>query len=322
MFTKVNTILFLLFIFFSQPLMAKDIYRYVDPEGNVIIKDKVSNEMIKLGYQVLNKSGRVIKTVPPGKTLAEEQQARLEILENKKKEFEKKQQLRRDADLLRQFSSISDIIRNRDAELLGLEQRIKVQGIKSNLLQIQLEDQQKRAATHERLGQNLPSLLRKDIDLTKAQIQHNENSCELLEGEKEIVAERYETDILRYKKLESLRMNLKSKQKQNNASKPVTYDCPSKQTCDLAWQLAQVYAKDNASGEIEIITNTLILTSKPEKDTDVALSFSKIPLDSQSYQIILEVSCNNSKQGAELCKTESVQQIRSSYLRLVKQRVN
>jgi hypothetical protein len=301
-------------------LVANNLYRYIDEQGNVVIEDVISSEMIRLGYEVIGDSGLVVEVVPPGKTLAEEAEAREQKLEEKKKEFERKEQLRKDAALLRQFSSVSDIIRNRDAELLGLEQRIKVQEIKSNLLQIQLEDQQKRAATHERLGQALPSLLKKDIDLTRAQIDHNKKSCELLEGEKSIVAERYQRNIIRYKELESMRLSLK-KQEENNASEPVSYDCPDKQSCDLAWQLAQVYAKDHASGKIEIINNTLVLTSKPEKDTDIALSFSKIPMGNQNYQIMLEVTCNSTKAGAELCESEPVREIRYNYLRLVKKRV-
>ncbi|MCW9018378.1 MAG: hypothetical protein OQJ89_15505, partial [Kangiellaceae bacterium] len=243
--------------------MAKEFYRFKNAEGAMIIKDQVTNEMIKVGYEILNESGRVIKRVPPGKTLAEEEQERLEEIEEKKKQIALQQKIRSDAELLRQFSSIGDIIRNRDAQLLALEQRIKIQVSKSNLLKLQLEEQQRQAATHERLGQKLPKLLEKDIKNTHEQLANNAHNSGLLEQEKVTVAERYERDIIRYKELESLRKTLKKDEEESQGSMPVVYECPDKITCQKAWQIAQIYAKDNASGRIEIITNTLILTSKP-----------------------------------------------------------
>ncbi|MCW8879712.1 MAG: hypothetical protein OQK51_21850, partial [Kangiellaceae bacterium] len=222
--------------------------------------------------------------------------------------------IRSDAELLRQFSSIGDIIRNRDAQLLALEQRIKIQVSKSNLLKLQLEEQQRQAATHERLGQKLPKLLEKDIKNTHEQLANNAHNSGLLEQEKVTVAERYERDIIRYKELESLRKTLKKDEEESQGSMPVVYECPDKITCQKAWQIAQIYAKDNASGRIEIITNTLILTSKPEEDGEIALSFSRIPAPQNQSQILLEISCNDSEQGVALCKSEFVKKLKKSYL--------
>ena len=307
---------------FSVSGMAKQFYRYKNSEGALIIKDQLTNEMIAVGYDILNDTGRVIKRVGPGKTLAEEEQERLSKIEEKKAEIQLQQKIRSDAELLRQFSSIGDIIRNRDAQLLALEQRIKIQESKSDLLKLQLEDQQKQAATHERLGQKLPKLLVDDIQATRNQLVRNKQNSDLLEDEKTKVARRYEKDIVRYKELESLRMTLKKETLQNDGTQPVIYDCPDLRVCQRAWQLAQIYAKDNASGQIEIITNTLILTSKPEKDTEIALSFSRIPAPNNGNQIVLEVSCNNSEQGVEMCKGPLVKKVRKNYLSFLNERLN
>lgn len=302
-------------------LMARQFYRYKDPQGNLIIKDQITNEMIAVGYDVISETGTVVKKVGPGKTLAEEEQERLRKIEEKKAQHELQRKIRDDAELLRQFSSISDIIRNRDAQLLALEQRIKIQKSKSDLLKLQLEEQQKQAATHERLGQALPKLLQKDIRTSHAQIETNQRNAAILEEEKSKVASRFEKDIIRFKELESLRKNLKKRKEQNDGSHPIIYDCPNPNLCQRAWQLAQVYAKDNASGQIEIITNTLILTSKPEKETDIALSFSRIPAPNNRNQIVLEVTCNNSEKGALLCQSDRVKKIRNNYRELLNKRV-
>jgi len=260
----------------AGPLAAKQFYRFKNSEGSLIIKDQVTNEMIVVGYDVLNEHGQMIKRVGPGKTLQELEQDRLKAIEKEEQEIAFKQKIRSDAELLRQFSSVGDIIRNRDAQLLGLEQRIKIQGSKSDLLRLQLEDQQRSAAIHERLGQRIPKVLQNDIKATQEQINNNTRSSSILEEEKVKVAKRFERDIVRYKELESLRLTAKKEQELNDGSRAVTYDCPNLEDCQRAWQLAQVYAKDNATGQIEIITNTLILTSKPQKDSDMALSFSRI----------------------------------------------
>jgi hypothetical protein len=303
-----------LLVIVAAPLAAKEFYRYKNSEGKMIVKDQINNEMIKTGYEVLNDSGTLVQKVAPGKTLAEEEQERLDKIEEKKSHYQLQQRIRNDAELLRQFSSIGDIIRNRDAQLLGLEQRIRIQKSKSDLLKLQLEDQQKSAATSERLGQKIPKKLLQEIQASHDQIAGNARNTSFLEEQKVTIAKRFEGDIIRYKKLESLRMNLKQTKELNDGSKAIIYDCPSPKTCQLAWQLAQIYAKDNASGRIEIITNTLILTSKPEKDSDIALSFSKIPATDNNSQIVLEVSCNNTELGAQLCKSEIAKKMRTNYL--------
>jgi len=317
-----KTILLTLLIGLSLPTVAKQLYRYKNSEGNIIVQDQVTNAMIAAGYEILSDKGSLVKKVPPAKTLAEEEEERLKLIDKKKEQYKLQLKIRSDAELLRQFSSIGHIIRNRDAQLLGLEQRIKIQGSKSNLLKLQLEDLQKDAATHERLGRKIPKLLQGDIEATHQQITKNQQSVVQLEDEKVTVAKRFEGDIVRYKKLESLRKNLKKTTEKNDGSSPVIYDCPNVKTCQKAWQLAQLYAKDNASGQIEIITNALILTSKPEKDDELAISFSKIPAPDDNSQIVLEVSCNDTEGGVALCKSDVVKNKRIGYLELIEKQLN
>lgn len=316
---------FILLLLFSNigSLMAKEFYRYRNADGHLLIIDQLNNEMLAVGYDVLSERGMLIKKVPPARTLAEEEEKRLAIIAQKQAEKDRQKQLRHDVDLLRQYSSISDIIRNRDAQLLGLTQRIRIQESKKGLLTIQLEEQQKQAANHERLGKKTPGLLKNDILITHKQIATNARGSITLEEEKIVVAAKFEKDILRYKELESLRMTKKQSSSDNkNEFKPVIYECPNNNSCIKAWQLAQVFAKDNSTGQIEIITDTLIITSKPEKDSDIALSFTRLPATDNKTQIIFEVSCKNSKQGSELCKSQEIKLMRSNYLKLINQRVN
>lgn len=302
-------------------LHAKNFYRYKNSEGSVVIKDKVTKEMEKVGYDVISEQGKVIKRVAPSKTLAELEEDRLKIIAEKNRLIEEEQQRHRDADLLRQFTSIGDIIRNRDSQLLALEKRIRIQHSKKDLLELQLEDQQQQAATYERLGQKVAKTVLNDIQASQDQIANTQMNTELLEKEKIRVEKSFERDIIRFKELESVRMALRKDARKNEDLESVIFTCPDKQVCDRAWQLAQIYARDNATGKIEIITKTLILTSRPEADTDIAISFSKIPASENKMQIVLEVSCSTEEAGVAFCKSERLKDIRKNYLEYLKRRL-
>ena len=306
----------------SQIVMAKNYYRYKNEDGQIEIKDKISRQMELLGYDVISEAGKLIKHVAPTKTLAELNQDRLKKIEERNREIEATNQRHRDADLLRQFNSIGDIIRNRDSQLLALEQRIRIQHAKEGLLNLQLEDQQQQAATYERLGKKVAKSILDDIEATLDQIYSNRVNTNVLEKEKIRVEKSFERDIIRYKDLESLRLTLRKNAKKSDGTEPVIYNCPNSQTCNRAWQLAQIYARDNGTGKIEIITNTLILTSRPDEDHDIAISFSRIPAPDNKMQIVLELSCANTEQGASFCLTQNIKGIRKGYLDYIRERLN
>jgi hypothetical protein len=318
---KKSSILLILLTLMIGEISAKNYYRYKNSEGAVEIKDKITKEMEEAGYDVISELGKLIKHVEPTKTLAEVEADRLRRIEERNKEIEFQQQLRHDADLLRQFSSIGDIIRNRDSQLLALEQRIRIQHSKEDLLKLQLEDQQTQAATYERLGQTVAKSLLADIQASLDQIKNTQVNTEFLEKEKVRVEKSFERDIIRYKELEGVRMALKKNAREKQGTEPVIYECPDNAACNRAWQLAQIYARDHSTGKIEIITNSLILTSRPETTTDIALSFSRIPAPENKMQIVLEVSCSQEEAGVAFCRTEKLKLIRSNYLDYVRTRL-
>ncbi len=317
----IHLIITLILISTSQLVAAQNFYKFKNAEGAIEIKDSITKEMELRGYDVYNESGKLVKHVDPSKTLAELDQDRLKIIEQRNEEIKRLQQIRRDADLLRQFTSIGHIIRNRDSQLLALEQRIRIQNSKEDLLNLQLEDQQHQAATYERLGQKVAKPLLKGIEATLNQISNNQNNRKLLEKEKIRVEKSFEQDIVRFKELESVRMALRKNQREKQESEPIIFSCPDTKACNRAWQLAQIYARDHATGKIEIITNTLILTSRPKEDEDIALSFSRIPAPEQKMLIVLEVSCSTKEAGVEFCKSDKIKQIRNQYLTYIKERI-
>lgn len=287
------------------------LYKYVDDEGTLVIKDYLPPEVVPRGYSIVNAYGQTLEVVPPVKTkeqLAEEKRLRKQ---REAEERARKESARRDADLIRQFSRVEDIMRARDTQLSAIDVQISIRNGQTNLLTTQLEDMQRHAADYERRGQAVPAQLQKDIRESQRQIEENRKFSDTQEQEKARIAERFRSDIIRFKELQAARVIRQRDQDDSVAfnNNTTVHNCQNGEMCRKAWQLAQIYARDNATRSLEIVTDSLILTGKALGDRDISLSFSMVPEKDSAAQIVLEVSCNTSDAGNQLCQTERVKNI-------------
>lgn len=296
------------------------LYRYVDENGNTVVKDYLPPEIVPKGYTILNQYGQTLEVVPPVKTKAELAEEKRLKAQQAAEERAKRDAARRDAQLIRQFSTVEDIMRARDTQLSALDVQISIRNGQTTLLTSQLEEMQRHAADYERRGQPVPSQLLKDIQESQRQIDDNKGFVDIQNTEKKRIADRFKDDIVRFKELQAQRL-LRRREESGvvgiEGTTAVTF-CTSHEHCRKAWQLAQIYARDNGTRSLEIVTDTLILTGKPQQQTDIALAFSMVPERDQGSQLVLEVSCHNSDEGNALCDSERVRQILGgfeSYLR-------
>lgn len=121
-------------------------YRYVNEKGvTVIDRMGVPPQYIGKGYEVLNDQGRVIRVVPPAPTAAEIEQRKADAARASS-----------DAQLLRLYTSVTDVDRARDRKLSELDGLTSV--AKGNLqsLKTQQANLQARAADQERAGRQVP----------------------------------------------------------------------------------------------------------------------------------------------------------------------
>ncbi len=297
-------------LFFSGLTHAKKFYRFKNSEGQVILVDQLTPEAISSGYDVINEEGKLVQSVPPAKTLGELEQEKLREIELKRQKREQQRQLRRDAELLRLFSSVDDIMRARDAALLGIEQRAELNENDKRLLKASLEDMQRRAADLERTGRPIPKALQDNIIEQQKQIADRERNKAIIEEERQRVMEAFENDMVRFKELQAKRMahRFQNQKSDNTPDNVLMMACSSREECHNIWQLAQVYAQNNASGRLEVVTDTIILTSAPKSDSEIGISFSKLPSRNDT-QIILEVSCNDSEAGEQLCSSSEARKV-------------
>ncbi len=301
---------------------GRTLYRYVDANGTTVVKDYLPPEVVSKGYTILNESMQVLEVVPPVKTREQLLAEKRERQQREKEERERREAAKRDAELLRQFTHVEDIMRARDTQLGAIDVQISIRTGQSALLTSQLEEIQKHAADYERRGQPVPAELVRNIQESQRQLAENRNFVDTQNKEKERVADKFKGDIIRFKELQAQRV-LKNRDDEGRvtAANTTSYSCPDQEQCKKVWQLAQLYARENATRSLEIVTDTLILSGKPLNERDLAIAFSKVPDRDAGAQIILEISCANNEAGQALCEGERGKKIVDGFSNYVDSRL-
>lgn len=280
-------------------------YRYVDGNGVTVIKDYLPPEVVPKGYTILTENMQVVEVVPPVKTREQIKEEKALRLKMEAEERARREAAKRDAELLRQFTQVDDIMRARDTQLSAIDVQISIRSGQSALMVSQLEEIQKHAADYERRGQPVPAELLRNIQEMQHQLAENRAFVDSQNKEKERVAEKFKNDIIRFKELQAQRV-LKNRDDDGRvtAANTTSYSCADNDLCRKIWQLAQLYARENTTRSLEIVTDSLILSGKPMSDRDLSIAFSKVPDRDKGAQIILEISCNNGEAGQALCNGE------------------
>ncbi|GAA5525893.1 hypothetical protein Maes01_02466 [Microbulbifer aestuariivivens] len=163
------------------------LFRYTNEHGVPVLDNVVPPRFVPGGYEVLNRSGRVLEVVPP--QLTEEEVAR--------KRRQAAQRLE-DAELLRRYSSLADIENALERKLATAEQDMAL--LRSNLSSIvrQIEQAEADAASIERNGDQVPpdlvariTNLREEVKVLKQRIAHRQEEAARIKQEFAHAAERF-----------------------------------------------------------------------------------------------------------------------------------
>jgi hypothetical protein len=190
-------------ILLTLPLSAnsRDLYRYTNDEGNMVVDDRVPTEYVSRGYEVLNQKGVVIKVVPRELTEEELEQQGIQIKIAAAAVAEQERLRKWDESLLLRYSTIGDIEAARERALRDL--RIRVSILKSNTrsLKQQVENYQTVAADIERSGGTVDLTRLKTIEELQSDIAITERSVIDRQAEVKRVQEDFELDIGRFEQL-------------------------------------------------------------------------------------------------------------------------
>ncbi len=108
----------------ASGVQAANIYKYLDERGRTVFNSSIPPEFVKNGYTIMNERGQVIEVVPraptPEEIAAREAAEQARLLEE---EALRKQQ-EADSLLLRTYSSVDDIIAQRDVRVMRLDNQL------------------------------------------------------------------------------------------------------------------------------------------------------------------------------------------------------
>jgi len=181
--------------------LARELYRYTNDQGNMVVDYQVPPEYVPKGYEILNEKGMVIEVVP--RELSEEEKANRDIQVRLEEAAQAEQERLREWDetLLLRYSTIEDIEAARERALSNL--RIRVSILKSNKrsLKQQVENYQAQAADQERRGQPVDVKHVTAIEDLQSEIAITESAIVDRQAEIEQVSSEYEADIDRFSML-------------------------------------------------------------------------------------------------------------------------
>lgn len=180
---------------------SRELYRYYNDEGTMVVDFKVPAEYISRGYEVVNSKGVVIKVVPRELTEAEQLEQDAQEKLEARAQAEQERLRKWDESLLLRYSTVEDIEAARERALRDL--RIRVSILKSNKrsLKQQVESYQEQAANMERQGQKVDVARLTAIENLQHEIEATDRA--IIDRQKEIadVSSAYQKDIERFERL-------------------------------------------------------------------------------------------------------------------------
>jgi chromosome segregation ATPase len=203
-FSRTQTVLALLLvgsILATPAALARQMYRYINAEGNKVVGYQVPPEFVANGYEILSETGALVAVVPrqlnEGEREDMDEQARRE-----RDAAEEKERLRKwDESLLLRYSTLDDIEAARERALRDLRIRVSILKGKLRSLKQQVENYQAMAADQERLGNTVDVEHLKAIDDLQSEIASTERAVRDRQEEIASVDADYDRDVDRFSQL-------------------------------------------------------------------------------------------------------------------------
>ncbi len=214
---KTCRLLLLSAIFLSGNALAEKLYKWVDAEGQVHYSNRLPPEAAKQKREEINKQGRTVKVYRAPLTAEEKaEEARLELLEQKKRKLAEKRAIH-DRSLLATYSNTDDMHVAMQGKLEAVESLIKLTNSRLNSLQNRLLELTEEAASFERSGKQLPDKLQRQISNLRDQIAQNKAFVEDKKLEMDDIRLQSQADIRRFTELTTDKSDTATTEKQLSA---------------------------------------------------------------------------------------------------------
>lgn len=206
---------------FAGAVEARQLYRYRNAEGVVVLGYQVPVDAVAGGYEVLNKDGMVIEVVP--RELTAEERKEKDAEERREEEARAEQERLREWDesLLLRYSTVADIEDAKHRALGELQIRMSILRGNRRGLKQKVENYQAQAADLERAGRSVDVERLRTIESLQDEIEATERDIVDRQREIEELEQAYAADIERFNMLREvveLRKSLSTKSAKNRES--------------------------------------------------------------------------------------------------------
>lgn len=148
----------------AAPAWSAQFYRWVDADGNTFIQSFIPPEYVAGGYEIIDDSGNVIRTVAP--QLSEAERRKLEA-----DAISEEMQRARDEELLKLYRSPADVDRAMRTWTSRMDMEIRVKRNRIRIKENEFDTLQARAANQEKAGQEVDAELLAQMKGIRLQIQ-------------------------------------------------------------------------------------------------------------------------------------------------------
>ncbi|MFK0569475.1 hypothetical protein [Endozoicomonas sp.] len=173
---------------------AQSLYKYKNHEGTTVISSNMPREFAHLGYSILDRNARVVKTIPP--VMTSDQKSQLANLQSLRAEQERQAGL--DQELLFLYGTPSEIDGAMNRKLSELDQKIReIQ----NLEVIMAKNIDDKRLQIKKAGEKSPEYLHEELNNLKDQKQTYQNRAADYNREKSLLEKQYKASAERLRKL-------------------------------------------------------------------------------------------------------------------------
>lgn len=171
---------------------GNQLYRYQNDKGVTVISSKIPAEYIRKGYDIITRSGRLVKTISPEPSAKEK-------IKLKKALLERKRLAKWDADLLRRYSHSDDIEEAKQRKLTQNWSDLNI--IKRNIekTKSEINRYQRSAAADEREGREVSLETLSIIEQLKRKQASEINTQKAILKKRNSIINKFNKDIKRFK---------------------------------------------------------------------------------------------------------------------------
>ena len=185
-------------------------FKWRDEQGNLHIEDSIPPEAARLGYDIVNAQGLLVRHVERQKTAEELAAAKAE---KEKAEADKKaaaEQASRDAQMLAAYPNEEELKKAHEAQMALVKQNIDTATAGMRSQEKSLSDMLAHAAEIERDNKPVPATVQNQIATLKAGIAEQKRILEKREQERLEMQRQFEQELTHYRKIKARQDELRA----------------------------------------------------------------------------------------------------------------